>query len=628
MLASVIVGGCCPAPGLPDLIVTNITFDPATPDVGDTVHVFITFANQGGEASAMCHWNFAPQADGDIEGILPSLGPGASTTVDDYFTCGWAGSVTTVATADSWYEVPESNEDNNTLTAPLTVGAAPGLPDLIVTNITFDLVTPDVGDTVHVFITIANQGAEASAVCHWNFQPQTAGDIEGVLPSLGSGTSTTVDGYFTCLWAGSVITVATADSWYEVTESNEANNTLTAPLIVGAAPGLPDLIVTNITFDPPTPDVGDTVHVLITIANQGAAASPVYHWHFAPQADGDIEDVLPSLGPGTSTTVDRYFTCASAGSVTTVATADSWYEVTESNEANNTLTAPLIVGAAPGLPDLIVTNITFDPATPGVGDTVHVFITIANQGAAASPVCQWRFAPGTAGIIEGILPGLGPGASTTVDGFFACDMAGSFSTVAVADSVGEVTESNEANNTLTAPLTVGAPGPVTVTLHVIPAESGSVFSDTTVSSRLWVGDDPPNRVRQAFLSFNISGIPPGSTITDVVADFSDYVIIGDPFGSMPFDGCLRVYPDDYGTLDTGDYFAGSPMGAIIRQCSTAELDVPGSYPHADVVSALQSRVGTSRFQLRLQFSPPGTDSDGIQDTVWFGAVELTVTYTP
>jgi hypothetical protein len=169
-----------------------------------------------------------------------------------------------------------------------------------------------------------------------------------------------------------------------------------------------------------------------------------------------------------------------------------------------------------------------------------------------------------------------------------------------------------------------APAEMRVTLTSIAAESGSVFSDGTVSSNLWVGDDPPNRGRQAFLSFDISGIPAGSTILDVVVDFSDYGIIGDPFGSPLGDGCLMAYPHDYGTLGPEDYFAGWPTGAIIRWCSTGELNSPRSEPY--VKSALQGKVGTPRFQLRLQFKPPETDGDGAQDTINFGSIKLMVTY--
>jgi hypothetical protein len=164
----------------------------------------------------------------------------------------------------------------------------------------------------------------------------------------------------------------------------------------------------------------------------------------------------------------------------------------------------------------------------------------------------------------------------------------------------------------------------TLTLRSIDAEDGHVRSDGTINPYPNVGDTSGNLGAQAFLSFDISGIPAGSTILDVVVNFSDYDTLGDPFGSSLGDGCLRAYPHDYGTLGPEDYFAGWPTGAIIRWCSTGELDTPTSDP--DVAWALKKRLGSKRFQLRLQFKPPGTDKDRVMDVVQFGTVKLKVAY--
>jgi hypothetical protein len=164
----------------------------------------------------------------------------------------------------------------------------------------------------------------------------------------------------------------------------------------------------------------------------------------------------------------------------------------------------------------------------------------------------------------------------------------------------------------------------TTELVTVAGEDGHVRSDGTVNAYPNVGDTANNRGAQAFLSFDISGIPAGSTVSGVVVDFSKYDTLGDPFGSSLGDGCLRGYLHDYGSPDASDYFAGSPSGALIRWCSTAELDTPGT--DADVASALQSKLGSARFQLRLQFRPPPSDGDGVGDMVRFGKVKLTVTY--
>ena len=78
---------------------------------------------------------------------------------------------------------------------------------------------------------------------------------------------------------------------------------------------------------------------------------------------------------------------------------------------------------------------------------------------------------------------------------------------------------------------------------------------------IYVGDDNNNVSLQGFVTFDISDIPDDADIDSVKVDLSDY---SSPFGT-PFEdlGCLRVYVDNYGTLDGGDYYDGSPTGAIV-----------------------------------------------------------------
>jgi len=330
------------------------------------------------------------------------------------------------------------------------------VPDIVVTNIAFDPAAPVVGDLVHFVIAFANQGTGTSSVCHWSLSPGTSGTIVGVLPSIAPGASTTVDGYFTCATLGTFQTIAVADSLSEDAESNENNNTYISSLTVSMRP-IPDIVVTNIAFDPPAPAVGDLVHFVIAFANQGTATSSVCHWSLSPGTTGTIMGVLPSIAPGASTTVDGYFTCATLGTFQTIAAADSLGEVVESNENNNTYISSLTVSTRP-IPDIVVTNIAFDPPAPAVGDSVHVVIAFANQGTGTSPVCNWSLAPGTTDNIVGVLPSIAPRASTTVDGYFTCGTVGTFQTIAVADSANDVDESSENNNTYTSSLTV-SPAP-------------------------------------------------------------------------------------------------------------------------------------------------------------------------
>jgi tetratricopeptide (TPR) repeat protein len=162
------------------------------------------------------------------------------------------------------------------------------------------------------------------------------------------------------------------------------------------------------------------------------------------------------------------------------------------------------------------------------------------------------------------------------------------------------------------------------TVNSIAGEGGHVRSDGTVNPYPNMGDTSDNKGAQAFLSFDISGIPSGATVSDVVMEIGSYDTLGDPFGSALGDGCLRAYTHDYGAVDAGDYTTGRPLGALVRWCSSSELDTPKEVP--GIAEALQSQLGQARFQMRLQFNPPESNGNGTADMVRLGPVSLKVTY--
>src|SRR5262249_8120714 len=170
-----------------------------------------------------------------------------------------------------------------------------------------------------------------------------------------------------------------------------------------ASGSLPDLIVTNFTWSPTTPTVGQPVLFSATIKNQGTAATP----------DGIVEGIgflvdgatvtwssnyTSSIAPGSSVTLTANdgpsgnMWTATAGTRTVQAMVDDVSLIADSNENNNTLSSTLTVGVPVGLPDLIVTNFTWSPTTPTVGQPVLFPATINNHGTAATPD----------GIVEGI----------------------------------------------------------------------------------------------------------------------------------------------------------------------------------------------------------------------------------
>jgi hypothetical protein len=161
----------------------------------------------------------------------------------------------------------------------------------------------------------------------------------------------------------------------------------------------------------------------------------------------------------------------------------------------------------------------------------------------------------------------------------------------------------------------------TVTLNVVFPESGTVWESGDVfPGEIAAGDSATNKGVQGFVSFDISGIPESANILSVKMDFTDYAILGNPFGL----GCLRMYAQTYRPLDAGDYFTGSPTGALIKWCNTGALDTVSS--DEDVSNALEARLGKTYFPLRLEFNEIKTNNDGVNDAVGWTSMKLIVKY--
>ncbi len=152
----------------------------------------------------------------------------------------------------------------------------------------------------------------------------------------------------------------------------------------------------------------------------------------------------------------------------------------------------------------------------------------------------------------------------------------------------------------------------TVTLVANVNQSGYVRDNNEEWPKfIYVGDDNNNYSLQGFVTFDISGIPDDAEIQSVKVDLSDY---SSPYGT-PFDdlGCMRVYVDNFGTLDGDDYFDGTPSGYLTRYCDLDDIDTP-EYDE-DYRDALQDAVGENRFQLRFQFDDAETDDENDSDVL-------------
>lgn len=243
------------------------------------------------------------------------------------------------------------------------------------------------------------------------------------------------------------------------------------------------------------------------------------------------------------------------------------------------------------------------------GQTVDISVSLTAPASAGSYRGYWRLRDG-AGVLFGLATG-----SFWVD--IKAVAPTLTPTATTSGGLGPIPV------TLIPPIITLMPLPFLVEAPIVAGESGSVRTGGGVLSAENIGDTPDNLGSQGFLSFDISAIPAGATINEVKIDFSNYDMLGNPFAL----GCMRLYPQNYGTLDGGDYFGGSALGALVRWCNASELSTVAA--DDDLKSAVQAAVGSSRIQFRVQFNETVTNNNNVADMVRLGTgIKLIISYSP
>ena len=220
-------------PELPDLVITHLEVDTDDPRQGIPLHIVATLHNQGDGIANDFQWAWRVCVTDDCEYLKApgafTLVPGETVTAQmEYLFDGWA-TYTTDAWIDSDEEVEESDETNNLY--QLAIPVKPGMPDLVISSITFAPDPPVQGEDTTVQIDVHNQGSKPAAV----FDVEWWGGVNFTEPSC---EWTVVDGLeedetanMTCTfaytsWYGNITTRAIADVGEVITELDETNNTL------------------------------------------------------------------------------------------------------------------------------------------------------------------------------------------------------------------------------------------------------------------------------------------------------------------------------------------------------------------------------------------------------------------
>lgn len=278
----------------------------------------------------------------------------------------------------------------------------------------------------------------------------------------------------------------------------------------------------------------------------------------------------------------------------------------------------------PELPDLVITQIDI------VGGSIS--FQMMNQGDSESEPCQICLLVNS--ILEStiIVPGLLPGAS--VDEIFSYNYvcSGEEDIILVsADCEDQVAEKEESNNDYQISYSCG----VKLVLPTLSAEDGFLLQNNLiVYSSPQVGDTANNKATRAFLSFDISSIPPGSYIISAELDLNNITQVHEPdFDSL---GHFEIYFYEYGNfidLDSSDFDA---PGILVKGGRISNypldpwyVDVIQSWDGVNIEPYFQNLVnaGKDRCQFKLQFSEL-TDMDSSTDIFGLENVNLQVVYLP
>jgi len=229
-----------------------------------------------------------------------------------------------------------------------------------------------------------------------------------------------------------------------------------------AAP--PDLVITDLKVDTSDPRQGIPLHIVATLRNQGGSTAENLHWAWRVCVhDGCEYTEAPgafTLEPGEEVVAQMEYLFGGWSTYTTEAWVDSREEIAESDEANNT--RQLVIPVKAGLPDLIISDITYDPHPPIQGQNTTVEVSIHNQGSKDTgtfdiewwggvnftvPSCEWTLA---GGLVEG--------GTVTLDCTFVYgSWYGNITTRAIADVNDVITELDETNNSLDMDISVAKP---------------------------------------------------------------------------------------------------------------------------------------------------------------------------
>jgi len=254
--------------------------------------------------------------------------------------------------------------------------------------------------------------------------------------------------------------------------------------------------------------------------------------------------------------------------------------VTDSQGASDTTTRQLSV-QIPSRPDLSIRGIMFSPSSPTIGSQVTVSATIRNVGAGPAGMFRVRL-QGAASSTHTFIPQLGPGASQPVS--IALPLTASSETFTLTvDDLGQITESNEGNNTASVAVSAATPNPPT-------ANAGGPYSGQVGTAISFNGTGSSGSISGYSWSFGDGGSASGPTPNHTYSSTGTYTVT------------LTVSGPGGQTTDT----AQAVVSAAPRPDLNAELSLPKSVYQVDETIVITITLNRAATVYLCDVSPDGT----------------------
>lgn len=217
---------------------------------------------------------------------------------------------------------------------------------------------------------------------------------------------------------------------------------------MGEQSGSPDLIITSISYTPPTPSTSDVITFDIVVKNQGTAGSvPCSLLFIIVNEGGDVTLPVPALAPNATTTVQDNRKLTAFGKYMATGIVDINSDVQELDESNNSRSINVYVSKK-NKPDLVVDMLDHEPTNPTTIDTITIYAKVKNVGPDPATTSTLAIKVGDESTpMTYTVPPLGPAAEYTVEREVLLSTPGSYIIEVTADYDDDVNESNEENNT-------------------------------------------------------------------------------------------------------------------------------------------------------------------------------------